>query len=181
MLRHHTSLLSYLIEARKESVSNHVPRPLIESTPKARAERYQLYASRRNEHEPMDQLPPSYLVYAQKPRGNVPLFHFGIGATMKQLHNYAVQHRLVPEKYYNDAFYSGEIIEAAVKHLDRISGVNLYLEGVQHPKYSWVVARYSNYTWYHEEVNAREENKVIDLIRRELKIEDIPQWHFSVV
>ncbi|TFY82227.1 hypothetical protein EWM64_g1776 [Hericium alpestre] len=180
MLEHHAST-SYLVEAHKDSAGNHGRKSLIkvklESTPKVRAAWYKRCASRQKKHEPLDQLPPQYLVYPNKPRCNVPLFHFGVGATMQQLQDYAVQHGLVPEEYRNNPFYTIRTVEATVRHLDRISGVNLYIEPVRHPKYTWVVARYSNHTWYHEELAERQEHTVLDFIRRELNIVDMPQWH----
>ncbi|TFY82228.1 hypothetical protein EWM64_g1775 [Hericium alpestre] len=71
-------------------------------------------------------------------------------------------------------------MEATVKHLDCISGVNLYLEPVSHPDYGFIVARYSKYSWYHEELAERPEQMVIDLIRKELNVDDTPQWHHYV-
>ncbi|TFY74534.1 hypothetical protein EWM64_g9478 [Hericium alpestre] len=134
-------------------------------------------ALKQKQEEPLGQIPPQYLVYPDKPPCDPPRFHFGVGVTYRQLCDYSVQHRLVPDKFFTDSRRSFDTIEATYKHLDCISGINLYLQSVRHPNYGWIVAHYSNYTWHYEEVEARQEQIVIDLIRRELNIQDMPQWH----
>ncbi|TFY82229.1 hypothetical protein EWM64_g1774 [Hericium alpestre] len=179
MARHRASK-SRLLEAHRESRGNRGSKPMFKaSTPETRAERVHFCVLKQKQEELLDQLPPQYVVYPDKPHRDPPRFHFGVGVTYRQLYDYSVQHRLVPDKFFTDSRRSFDTIEATCKHLDRMSGIKLYLQPVRHPKYGWIVARYSNYTWYYEEVEARQEQIVIDLIRRELNIQDMPQWHHS--
>ncbi|TFY78666.1 hypothetical protein EWM64_g5347 [Hericium alpestre] len=169
------------LASKPYSGESRVRKPLIKPfTPKLRAQHYDTCSRRYKTLQPLDQLPPHLLIYPKKPRRNTPLFHFGVGVDFRQLYDYAFQHRLVPEDYRDNSRLNLEILQATVKHLDIISGANLYLEPIVHGKYGWIVARYSNYTWYHEEAKDWQEQMVMDLIKKELNVDDKPRWHPSV-
>ncbi|TFY74943.1 hypothetical protein EWM64_g9069 [Hericium alpestre] len=125
----------------------------------------------------MEQLPAEDFVYPQKPHCNPPRMHFGLGVKAQSLYEYAFKRRLVPAEWRGDEDCEYIVFQAAVKELDRLCGTKLYLEFPLGTDYDWMVARFTNYIWYYEELEPEEEEEVMDIIRRELGVHDSPRWY----
>ncbi|TFY73187.1 hypothetical protein EWM64_g10825 [Hericium alpestre] len=131
--------------------------------------------------EPMEQLPPEYIVRSKKQRSRIPELHYCISVSADELYAYAVKHSLIPDLAFANAGrrkYCGMV--KATNELARLSGAILFLQApLWSAEESWLVARYSNYNWsYHMNVlNGPPDEEAFSLVRRELGTTSTPKWY----
>ncbi|TFY82484.1 hypothetical protein EWM64_g1527 [Hericium alpestre] len=126
-------------------------------------------------------LPPELLVYPKKPHNNRKHFHFGVGVSYDCLWEYCIARDLVPKQYHTDMYWSSAMIDAVVKELDRLCGVQLELCNIANVEHKYVLLRFSNYTWFSKKLSDRDEQKVVDILHKELGICDRPRWYHKLV
>ncbi|TFY82235.1 hypothetical protein EWM64_g1784 [Hericium alpestre] len=150
--------------------------------PRRRARRCELRVSRQKRLQPMEQLPPEYIVTSKKQCCYIPELHYCIGVDADTLYDYALKHCLMPSNVgfaSDDARRFCGLLEAT-KGLARLSGAILFLqEPVWSAEDPWLLARHSNHNWfYHMNVlNGPPDEEVFDIVRQELAISGTPKWY----
>ncbi|TFY79459.1 hypothetical protein EWM64_g4555 [Hericium alpestre] len=149
--------------------------------PRRRTRHCELRVARQKRLQPMEQLPPEYIVSSKKQHCGIPTLHYCVAVSADSLYSYAVKHSLVHKLEGHNVEtvrYCGML--QAIHKLKQLSGAILLLEEpLWKADDSFLVARYSNYSYsYHmNKKGAPPDDRVFDIVRRELATTSTPKWY----
>ncbi|TFY78500.1 hypothetical protein EWM64_g5511 [Hericium alpestre] len=173
----------YTIEYERDAEGNKIPDRLsgynlTEQTIQARREYRQAIMKGR---EPMDDLPDYLRANPRSPYLQPPKLRYGLAFTTEQLLDCAERYDLPLEELPIER-HALHVCDALCEVDSLLSGACKMILRITKPMdldNEWMVPLYDNYNWWSERLVPEEEEEVVTLIRRALKIDMPLRWYYD--
>ncbi|EIN08956.1 hypothetical protein PUNSTDRAFT_44449 [Punctularia strigosozonata HHB-11173 SS5] len=111
---------------------------------------------------------PDWMVSKDVKPGDCPRFHYGVGVPFRKLRAYAIKKKFIDEDATNmDVYACTELITYSLMDA---CGTSLHYAVPLHIAYNSMIALYTNFNVYREELTEKDEIEVIHILKRELEL-----------
>ncbi|TFY77241.1 hypothetical protein EWM64_g6774 [Hericium alpestre] len=176
----------YLNEYELDSNGNKIPDGVKgwKITDRGRAARLKYRKACLKDRKPMSKLPRKLLTFPDNPYFCPPLIHFALPFSTDQMLDFNARHNIPLEDGPHSKYHIllSIALKRCVNHLCKLCDTyRLTLIIPCDVKHEWAVALHSNYNWYKEELVEEDEKEVVEIIKKELKIERGPKWYYDAI
>ncbi|TFY74086.1 hypothetical protein EWM64_g9927 [Hericium alpestre] len=179
-----SDILDYLYECELDSNGNKIPDGILgwKLSERGRAAEDEFCKVNFKDRQPMSQISSTLLVLPETPYNHPPVLYWALPFDTQQMLDFNERHGIPLVDVPNEK-YAMRISMAVKQGMSRLRDLcelwSLKLVMPIDMKHEWGVGLYSNYTWYDEALIPEDEKDVVEIIKKELKIEKPPMWYYD--